>query len=341
MKTQYLPALLVGLLLCSGAMAEDSTASPDTPTSNATTGTGSNTGTSTTAAGSGTRAISCPSTGTGTSTTTGSTGSASTANSTSTAEHTDECHVTENETDEHDVQRVVDNLMGHDDQDQQHASVVRDPATGVMTVTLPDGRVFAVAPRGLTRHYGNGTGPARLRETGDGSMSLSSSTGDEVTLAAAPRNSSELAAEMARSGWRDTHTVSDHIETTTPAGSTLSVTPQMEIKAGAAATGTTSVVTDQQGDIQATYADGSLQTFAGYPHDWNDLRAQAMSIGASNITLNTDGTLTVTLAGTSYRFRMDSEVRQGQNQSPGIRTESGRIVVDYRDGMQQTIEEVH
>ena len=249
-----------------------------------------------------------------------------------------DCITAEHETSDDDADKVVNNLTGGDRDAHNRAIVKRDPASGAMTVTLPDGRTLTVSPVGKTRHH-NRTGAAQVEEDGDGNLRLVSATGDEVTLGATQHDPAELKSRLEAEGYRDVSITDGHVEATRPDGQRVSLSPDMTVATGTSTIGG-KVETGSDDSLQVTYADGVSQKQHAHPHDLTDLRTQAQGIGVPNVTLNSDGTLSATVAGGNYRFKMSARLQQGQKSQPGIRTENGKIIVQYRDGTEQEINQV-
>lgn len=249
-----------------------------------------------------------------------------------------DCITAEHETSDDDADKVVNNLTGGDRDARNRAIVKRDPVSGVMTVTLPDGRTLTVSPVGKTRRH-NSTGKARVEEDGDGNLRLVSATGDEVTLGATQHAPAELKTRLEAGGYRDVSITGGHVEATRPDGQRISLSPDMTVATGTATIGG-KVEMGSDDSLQVTYADGVSQKQRAHPHDLADLRTQAQSIGVPSVTLNSDGTLSASVAGGDYRFKMSARLQQGQKSQPGIRTENGKIIVQYRDGTEQEINQV-
>lgn len=249
-----------------------------------------------------------------------------------------DCITAERETSDDDTDKVVNNLTGGDRDAHNRAIVKRDPVSGVMTVTLPDGRTLTVSPVGKTRHH-NSTGTAQMEEDGDGHLRLVSATGDEVTLGATQHDPAELKTRLEAEGYRAVTIADGHVEAKRPDGQRVSLSPDMTVATGTPAVGG-KVETGSDDSLQVTYADGVSQKQHASPHDLTDLRTQAQSIGVPSVTLNSDGTLSATVAGGNYRFKMSARLQQGQKSQPGIRTENGKIIVQYRDGTEQEINQV-
>jgi len=244
----------------------------------------------------------------------------------------DDCISAEHDTSEDDASSVVNNLIGGD---RNSATVVRDPATGVMTVTLPDGRVFEVAPVGKTRKHKR-SGAAQMDEDGNGNLRLVSSSGDEVTLSASTHDPVELKIQLEKQGYSDISISGGHIEANTRDGKRISLSTDMAV-ASTAASGSGKVEDDSDGALKVTYADGVIQSTHAHPHDLDDLKKQASNLGVLDVTLNADGTLNATISGQKFRLRMSVSLQQGQKTQPGIRIENGKIIVQYSDGMEQEI----
>lgn len=249
-----------------------------------------------------------------------------------------DCITAERETSDDDADKVVNNLTGGDRDAHKRAIVKRDPVSGVMTVTLPDGRTLTVSPVGKTRHH-NRAGAAQVEEDGDGNLRLVSAAGEEVTLGATQHNPAELKVRLEAEGYRDVTIADGHVEARRPDGQRVSLSPDMTVSTGTAAVAG-KIETDSEDGLQVTYADGVRQKQRAHPHDLTDLRTQAQSIGVPSVTLNSDGTLSAAVAGGNYRFKMSARLQQGQKSQPGIRTENGKIIVQYRDGTEQEINQV-
>lgn len=259
---------------------------------------------------------------------------ASNTSDSSTVGTSSDCISAEHDTSEDDASSVVNNLIGGGS-NGNGATVVRDPATGVMSITLPDGRVFEVAPVGKTRKHKR-SGTARVGEDGNGNLRLVSSSGDELTLSASTHDAGELKVQLEKQGYSDISISGGHVEANTPDGKRISLSTDMAVDS-ATASGSGKVEDDSNGALKITYADGVIQSTHAHPHDLDDLKKQASSLGVLDVTLNADGTLNATVSGQKFRLRMSVSLQQGQKMQPGIRIENGKIIVQYSDGMEQEI----
>lgn len=261
------------------------------------------------------------------------TGDVSTA-SDSASSTSGDCISAEHDTSEDDAGSVVNDLIGGGSKGRG-ATVVRDPATGVMSITLPDGRVFEVAPVGKTRKHKR-SGAAQMDEDGNGNLRLVSTSGDEVTLSASTHDPVELKTQLEKQGYSDISISGGHIEANTQDGKRISLSTDMTV-ASTTASGSGKVEDDSDGALKVTYTDGVIQSTHAHPHDLDDLKKQASNLGVLDVTLNADGTLNATISGQKFRLRMSVSLQQGQKTQPGIRIENGKIIVQYSDGMEQEI----
>lgn len=259
---------------------------------------------------------------------------ASNTSDSSTAGASSDCISAEHDTSENDASSVVNNLIGGGS-NGNGATVVRDPATGVMTITLPDGRVFEVAPVGKTRKHKR-SGAAQMDEDGSGNLRLVSSSGDELTLSASMHDPVELKIQLETQGYSDISISGGHVEATAPDGKRISLSADMAV-ASTTASGSGKVEDESDGALKVTYADGVIQSTHAHPHDLDDLKKQASNLGILDVTLNSDGTLNATVSGQKFCLRMSVSLQQGQKTQPGIRIENGKIIVQYSDGMEQEI----
>lgn len=232
-----------------------------------------------------------------------------------------------------DVEGLVNELTNDG---QPGATAVRNIETGVVTVTLPDGRMLSVTPVGLALRSQNMT-QRQIMGTENGGLRLRSEQGLQIQLRSEFHHEVQAIGELLRLGWDNVEWFGNQIEIDSPAGDRMCFAPDMEIVAGQAS-GSTSVSTDIDGNLQIMYQDGIQQRLHACAHDMVQLRDQVRSTLQQQLQVHIDGTLSVQLDGQQQRFRLSAAMRwNGALDQPGFFTEQNRLYFRYRDGWEQEV----
>ncbi|WP_374567618.1 hypothetical protein [Nitrosomonas sp.] len=232
-----------------------------------------------------------------------------------------------------DVEDAVSAFFGGD---SAPVIVVKNSETGVFRVTLANGKMFSLAPVGLTLRYRNRV-EQQMMETEEGHVRFRSQSGVEIQLRSEFHNQVQAMGELLRLGWENVGWFGDRIEIDSPAGERMCFAPDMEIIAGAA-DGATSITTDADGNLQIRYQDGIQQRLHACAHDMVQLRDQVRSTLRLQLQTHTDGTISVQQDGLQHRYRLRATLRwSGILDQPGFFTEESRLRFRYRDGWEQEI----
>lgn len=232
-----------------------------------------------------------------------------------------------------DVEDAIREFFGSD---SASVSVVKDPETGAFTVTLPNGKIFIVAPIGLTLRYQN-TVEQQMMETEEGHIRLRSLSGLEIQLRSEFHHKVQAMSELLRLGWSNIAWFEDRIEIDSPTRERMCFAPDMEVTAGSAV-GATTISTDVDGYLQVRYQDGVQQRLHACAHDMVQLRDHVRSMLHLQLQTHTDGTISVQISGLQHRYRLAATLRwRGIVDQPGFFTEENRLRFRYRDGWEQEI----
>ena len=234
------------------------------------------------------------------------------------------------------VQDVEDLVNELTNDGQPGATAVRDVETGVITVTLSDGRLLSVAPVGLALRSQN-TAQRRIMETENGGLHLRSQQGLQFQLRSEFHHEAQAIGELLRLGGDNIEWFGNQVEIDSPAGERMCFAPDMELIAGQAS-GASSVSTDIDGNLQFQYQDGIQQRLFACAHDMVQLRDEVRSTLQQQLQVHTDGTLSVQVDGQLQRFRLEAALRlNGILDQPGFFSEQNRLYFRYRDGWEQEI----
>lgn len=234
------------------------------------------------------------------------------------------------------VKDVEDAVTAFFGSDSAPVVVVKDAETGVFTITLPDGRIFSVAPNGLTLRHKN-TVEQQMMETEEGHLRLRAQSGLEIQLRSEFHHQVQAMGELLRLGWDNIGWFGDRIEIDSPVGERMCLAPDMEVFAGTV-DGATSISTDADGNLQVRYQDGIQQRLHACAHDMVQLRDQVRSTLRLELQTHTDGTISVQQDGLQHRYRLTATLRwSGLIDQPGFFTEESRLRFRYRDGWEQEI----
>ncbi|MBZ0091418.1 MAG: hypothetical protein K8F27_04245 [Sulfuricellaceae bacterium] len=311
MKNSQLSALILSLLLSAGCVsvfADDGVTTGTTTTGTTTTGT----------------------------TTTGTTPPSTVAACQTKVDDGTDCVESETETDSADVNKVVNNLLGTTP-GAANGAQVSGQGTGTMTVTLPDGTKVDVAAVGKTQHLRHPGAGTTTAEDGEGHLKMVSTDGTELTLEPSVHNAAELKDKLEKAGYTNVTVTGTQIEATDANGNVVSLSPDMTVGAGTP-TGTASKdVTVSGTGVNVVYSDGTSQSNHGTPLSLAELRTSTQALGIPTVNIQSDGTLLTTINGQQYKFKMSPTLTKSTTSKPGIRTENGKIIMQYQDGLEQEI----
>ncbi len=235
------------------------------------------------------------------------------------------------------VQDIEDLVNELTDNAQPGATVVKNAETGVITVTLPDGRILSVTAVGLALRSQN-MAQRQIMEAENGGLHLRSRQGLQIQLRSEFHHEAQAIGELLRLGWDNIEWFGNQIEIDSPAGDRMCFAPDMELVSGQGS-GATSVSTDVDGNLLIMYQDGIQQRLHACAHDMVQLRDQVRSTLQQQLQVHTDGTLSVQLEnGQLQRFRLAAALRwNGILDQQGFFTEQNRLHFRYRDGWEQEI----
>ncbi len=234
------------------------------------------------------------------------------------------------------VQDVEDLVNELTNDGQTGATIVKNVETGVITVTLPDGRILSVTPVGLALRSQN-MAQRQIMETENGGLHLRSQQGLQIQLRSEFHHEAQAIGELLRLGWDNIEWFGNQIEIDSPSGERMCFAPDMDL-ISEQTSAANSVSTDTDGSLRIMYQDGIQQRLFACSHDMVQLRDQVRSTLQQQIQVHTDGTLSVQIDGLQQRFRLEATLRWNDIlDQPGFFTEQDRLHIRYRDGWEQEI----
>lgn len=234
------------------------------------------------------------------------------------------------------VQDIEDLVNELTNDGQPGTTAVKNVETGVVTVTLPDGRLLSVTPVGLALRSQN-MAQRQIQGTENGGLRLRSEQGLQIQLRSEFHHQAQAIGELLRLGWDNIEWFGNQIEIDSPSGERMCFAPDMELLSEQAS-GVASVSTDSDGNLQFMYQDGIQQRLHACAHDMVQLRDQVRTTLQQQLQVHTDGTLSVQVDGQLQRFRLTAALRSnGILDQPGFFTEQNRLYFRYRDGWEQEV----
>jgi len=205
---------------------------------------------------------------------------------------------------------------------------------GNYEITLANGMVVDIKPRGNTRVHTRTTGSTTTTVDADGHLHLQTADGYEMTVEAAAHSETETHSLLALNGLNSISASGGRLTATRHDGSVLSLEADYEVSHPAASG--TARYTESSTGVDIDYADGTRQHFHGAAADVNQLRAGAQSLGYT-VSFNSDGSVNATGRGENHHLRLSPSLTQGLITQPGLRIQDSKVVMQYQNGLEQEI----
>lgn len=214
------------------------------------------------------------------------------------------------------------------------ATRVTTRSDGSYEVTLANGSVVLVKPRGNTRIHKRSTGVNSTDVDSDGHLHLQTADGYEMTVESAQHDESETHHILGQNGLSNVTTTGGRVTGTRRDGSLVSLEADYEVRRSATS-GAVRYQEDETG-VDIDYADGTRQRFHGAPVDTNQLRTSAQSMGYT-VTFNSDGSANARATHETRKVRLSPTLSQGLALQPGLRVQNGRVIMQYQNGQEQEV----
>ena len=137
--------------------------------------------------------------------------------------------------------------------DPSQVLVMQGEGPNRFRVTLPDGRIFSVAPEGPVFRHQNAV-QRRLLQTEQGGLHLRSQTRTELHLRSAIHRETAVVGEMLRQGWTNFYWNGNGIEVESANLTRYCFQPDMQVSSQSAP-GQITVIQDADGNLIATHTD--------------------------------------------------------------------------------------
>lgn len=205
---------------------------------------------------------------------------------------------------------------------------------GHYEITLSNGSTIAVRPQGNTRVHRNTKGITTTSVDTDGHLHVQTADGYEMTVDSAAHSEAETHSILAQNGLNSIVTKGGRLTAVRSDGTHVSVEADYQVNRSAN-DGAIQYHESSTG-LDIDFADGTHQHFHGAAADTAQLRASAQSLGYAT-TFNSDGTVTATNNGAATKVKLSPILNLGLRSQPGLRLENSKVVMQYRDGMEQEI----
>lgn len=214
------------------------------------------------------------------------------------------------------------------------ATLVTTRSDGSYEVTLSNGSVVLVKPKGNTRVHNRSTGVNTTDVDRDGHLHLLTADGYEMTVESAQHDETETHHILGQNGLSNVTTAGGRVTGTRRDGSQVSLEADYEVRRNASS-GAVRYQEHETG-VDIDYADGTRQRFHGAAVDNNQLRTSAQSMGYT-VTFNSDGSASARASGVNCTVRLSPTLTQGLAPQPGLRVQNGRVIMQYQNGQEQEV----
>lgn len=205
---------------------------------------------------------------------------------------------------------------------------------GHYEITFSDGSVVDVTPQGNTRMHTLSTSTTETSVDSDGHLHVRTRDGYEMTVASAQHSETETRTLLEQNGWGNVTTSGNRISGVRQDGSAISLEADYQVNhdqvSGAGQ------YRENSDGVDIGYRDGTRQHYHGASPDINQLRSSAQALGYA-VTFNSDGSANANGNGASHRVKLSPALAQGGATQRGIRVQSGRVIMQYDNGLEQEI----